>query len=65
MVMLSETALGRVYQLCDERGRPIGRVVEPRDPQGVGPHAGTVLLVRDLPTPHLPFGRRLLDSQGR
>jgi hypothetical protein len=47
MVMLCESANGRTYQLCDDRGRPIGRIVEPRGAEFVGPQAGTVLLVRE------------------
>lgn len=50
MVMLCHSALERIYQLCDEGGHPIGRIVGPRAEEFLGPRAGTVLLVREMPT---------------
>ncbi|HEX9894411.1 MAG TPA: hypothetical protein VGA78_10835 [Gemmatimonadales bacterium] len=37
------------YELYDERGRSLGRVLMPRDETIIGPQAGTVLLRRELP----------------
>ena len=49
MVMLVESAKETIYELSDDRGRFIGRIVDPTCGQIVGPHAGTVVLVRDAP----------------
>jgi len=62
MVMLCKAAIGRVYELQDERGRALGRIVEPRGTLGFGPRAGTVLLRREQPRLrpvflHLPANR--------
>lgn len=48
MVMLRTTE-PVTYELFDEQGQTLGRVVLPRDGVIVGPSAGTVLLRRDLP----------------
>jgi hypothetical protein len=49
MVMLSSTWPLPTYEVYDERGRRIGRVVMPRDSAVIGIHAGTVFLARPMP----------------
>lgn len=63
--MLCETAIERTYQLCDERGRAIGRIVAPRETEFIGPRAGTVLLIRDLPRIRPVFLRSSQAPQAR
>jgi hypothetical protein len=49
MVMRCENERVVAYELYDERGRSLGRVLMPRDETIIGPQAGTVLLRRELP----------------
>lgn len=48
MVMLRTTE-PVAYELFDEQGRSLGRVTLPLAAEVVGPHAGTVLLRREMP----------------
>jgi len=65
MVMLVESAKERIYELSDDRGRFIGRIVDPTCNLIVGPHAGTVFLVRDAPRIRPVFRTPSLFSQER
>ena len=65
MVMLCETANERTYQLCDERGRAIGRIVAPRETEFLGPRAGTVVLIRNSPRIRPVFLRSSQVSRAR
>lgn len=47
--MIRDGAQERVYRVCDDDGRFLGRIVEPCGAAVFGPHAGTVLLARDIP----------------
>jgi hypothetical protein len=49
MVMLRSTE-PVTYELFDELGQPLGRVVSPSETVIVGAQAGTVLLRRKFPT---------------
>lgn len=49
MVMIKEEAQHRIFRVWNTAGFLIGRIVEPRSATAFGPHAGTVLLARDLP----------------
>jgi hypothetical protein len=46
MVMRTTNGQPEVYELFDNQGEPIGRVVMPLDPRVIGRTLGTVLLVR-------------------
>jgi hypothetical protein len=50
MVMLA-TNDPMTYELYDDRGLPVGRIELPSRELRIGPHAGTVLLRRELPRP--------------
>jgi hypothetical protein len=48
----------QLCRLVDERGRPLGWIVQPRQWSVVGPKAGTVLLRRKLPAEFVDGGNR-------
>ncbi len=56
MVRRCDTEQVLAYELCDDQGHALGRVVLPRDETIVGPQAATVLLRREIPPVHPRFG---------
>jgi hypothetical protein len=48
MVMRTSQERPGVFEVYDDRGEPIGQVIQPRDAKVVGRSSGTVLLVRDV-----------------
>ncbi|HEX6645274.1 MAG TPA: hypothetical protein VF037_11365 [Gemmatimonadales bacterium] len=46
MAPQNESAPEQTYTIYDMIGRPIGRVVQPKQEPGVGPGQETVLLIR-------------------
>lgn len=48
MVMRTSQEQPGVFEVYNDRGEPIGQVIQPLDPRVVGRTSGTVLLVRDI-----------------
>jgi hypothetical protein len=49
MVMRCSSETTLAYELFDDEGRALGRILLPKDQMIIGPQAGTVLLRRELP----------------
>jgi hypothetical protein len=50
IAMLERNEAIEQLEVYDERGRPLGSVLSPRDPGLIGADKGTVYLARPLPT---------------
>jgi hypothetical protein len=55
MVMRCSSETTLVYELFDDEGRTLGRILLPKDQMIIGPQAGTVLLRRELPLVYSRF----------
>ena len=49
MVMRTSQERPGVFEVYNDRGEPIGEVIQPLDPRVVGRDSGTVLLIRPMP----------------